>query len=76
MAAMDTYVATQINNINNSPYGSAMRTAISNALEFIDNKMAYTGFGNTFVVCTQEEYDSLSSSDKTASAYFIVPADT
>jgi hypothetical protein len=75
MSAMDTYVANQINSIRTSTYGKAMRAAISNALEFIDNKLAHQGFGNTFVVCTQDEYDSLTSADKTATAYFIVPAD-
>lgn len=72
MPNQHTYISQKVNSILNSTYGSTIRTAIADALLFIDNLTVNNGAGNSFVVCTQEDYDSLTEDDKTAAAYFIV----
>lgn len=74
MAQVHTYINTQIGTITNSTYGNTIRTAICNALRFLDELITNSGNTNTFVVLTQEEYDNLVDADKTATAYFIVEA--
>ena len=76
MSMLHSYVSQKINTINSSPYGATIRTAITDALAFIDDLLVKGGNGNTFVVCTQDEYDSLTSTDKTADVYFIVEEDS
>lgn len=76
MSQLHTYIQTQISTITNNTYGKYIRTAICNALEFLDNLSVSSGTANTFVIVTQDEWDSLPDSDKTATAYFIVEDET
>lgn len=72
MSELHTYINTQIGTITDNVYGKKIRTAICNALRFLDSLTVASGSTNSFVVLTQAEYDALSEADKTATAYFIV----
>lgn len=76
MSLYHTYITNQTNIINTSTYGSTMRAAIANSIKFLDDILVKIGASNSFVVCTQDEYDNLPAEDKTAAAYFIVPEDS
>lgn len=75
MSLIHSYISSKLNTIRSSPYGYILRGAIADSIEYIDKLIANSGSGNTFVVCTQEQYDALSDDEKTASAYFIVESE-
>lgn len=72
MSLLHTYVSSKLNDIRTSSTGYKIRNAIADALEYVDGLIANQGSSNTFVVCTQAEYDALDEDEKTATAYFIV----
>lgn len=72
MSSLHTYISQKVNTIRTATYGNSIRAAIADAIVFIDTLITNSGSKNTFVVCTQAEYDDLIDEDKTATAYFIV----
>lgn len=72
MSLIHSFISSKLTTIRTSPYGYILRGAIADSIEYIDKLIANSGATSTFVVCTQEEYDELTTEEKTASAYFIV----